>query len=412
MSEGYCLYKGEILRAEKDGGSIRIIAEHEKPGLEKATDEHGQDTWQGCVPAGECEDYWEASMWANIDDEMVDLHLSSEGNWIISTSDEKTAHKLNMTGKDHSRELTTSEMLECLFEIRYRHLDSSLDKDVRADAWNFLRVVDYMPRLGTAAHLAYRQVITTILQRKYGMSERDAARTFAKLAQNDGPFDELVYLCRYGKLWQGDYIDTLLHLDTAKRSDSPPVDEATALHYLEYLSRIQGDFSEPKTVTMPLSRARLVDRVLSAENTRRRVKVTVAWVIFSAVMMLLTFYCGKIFTDFSWYIASMILYATYAVGTVSMTERWRQEMRRDDDTACRGVVIKKYHYRKRFKQEEEFVCVRVSHDDVWDVKLSQQMKDSIRIGDAVLVSVQKDATVVVPDLRISKRNERDITCEG
>lgn len=43
MSEGYCLYKGEILRAEKDGDGIRIIAEHEKPKLEKVADEHGRE---------------------------------------------------------------------------------------------------------------------------------------------------------------------------------------------------------------------------------------------------------------------------------------------------------------------------------------------------------------------------------
>lgn len=411
MSEGYCLYKGKMMRAEKDGNSIRIIAECEMLGLEKVTDEHGREAWQGCVPADKCDDYWEVFVRANINGEMVDVRLSSEGNWIISTSDEKTAHKLNMMGRDHSREMTATEMLGCLFEIRYRHLDSSLDEDIRADVWNFLRIVDSLPDRETANHLAYRQVITTVLQGRYGMPERDAARTFAKLAQNDGPFDELVYLCRYGKLWQGDYIDTLLHLDTAKRSDSPPVDEATALHYLEYLSRIQGDFSELEKVTMPLSRARLVDKVLSAENTRRRVRITVAWVIFSVVMLLLMVYARKLFTDFSWSIASMILYATYAVGTVSMTERWKQKMRRDDDTAYRGVVINGFHCRKRFRQEE-FVRVRVSHNDVWEVRLSQQMKDSIRIGDAVLVSVQKDATVVVPDLRIRKRNERDMACEG
>ena len=176
------------------------------------------------------------------------------------------------------------------------------------------------------------------------------------------------------------------------------MDEATAIRYLEYLSRIKGDFSEPEKVTMPFSRARLVDRMLSAENTRRRVKVTAAWGIFSAVMLLLMVYARKIFTDFSWSIASMILYASYAVGTVSMTERWKQKMRRDDDTAYSGVVINRFHCRKRFRQEE-FVRVRVSHNDVWEVRLSQQMKDSIRIGDAVLVSVQKDAIVVVPDLR-------------
>ena len=404
MSEGYCLYKGEILRAEKDGGSIRIIAEHEKPGLEKATDEHGREAWQGCVPADECDDYWEAFMRANVNGEMVDIRLSSEGNWIISTSNEKTAHKLNMMGKDHSREMTTTEMLGCLFEIRYRHLDSSLDEDIRADVWNFLRIVDSLPDRETANHLAYRQVITTVLQGRYGMPERDAARTFAKLARNDGPFDELVYLCQYGKLWQGVYM-------CSGPFRAPSVDEATAIRYLEYLSRIKGDFSEPKMVTMPFSRARLVDRVLSAENTKRRMKITVAWVIFSAVMLLLMVYARKLFTDFSWSIVSMILYASYAVGTVSMTERWKQKMRGDDDTAYSGVVINRFHCRKRFRQEE-FVRVRVSHNDVWEVRLSQQMKDSIRIGDAVLVSAQKDATVVVPDLRIRKRNERDITCEG
>ena len=391
MSEGYCLYKGKTLRAEKDGDSIRIIAECEMPGLEKVTDEHRRETWQGCVPADECDDYWEVFVRANINGEMVDIRLSSEGNWIISTSDEKTAHKLNMMGKDHSREMTATEMLGCLFEIRYRHLDSSLDEDIRADVWNFLRIVDSLPDRETANHLAYRQVITTILQGRYGMPERDAARTFAKLAQNDGPFDELVYLCRYGKLWQGVYLGT-------GPFRAPSVDEATAIRYLEYLRRIKGDFSEPEKVTMPLSQARIVDRVLSAENTRQRVKVTVAWVIFSAVMMLLTFYCGKIFTDFSWSIASIILYASYAVGTVSMTERWKQKMRRDDDKAYRGVVINRFHCGKRFRQEE-FVRVRVSHNDVWEVRLSQQMKDNIRIGDAVLVSVQKDAIVVVPDLR-------------
>ena len=391
MSEGYCLYKGKTLKAEKDGNSIRIIAECEIPGLEKVTDEHRRETWQGCVPVDECDDYWEAFVRANINGEMVDIRLSSEGNWIISTSDEKTAHKLNMMGKDHSREMTATEMLGCLFEIRYRHLDSSLDEDIRADVWNFLRIVDSLPDRETANHLAYRQVITTILQGRYGMPERDAARTFAKLAQNDGPFDELVYLCRYGKLWQGVYLGT-------GPFRAPSVDEATAIRYLEYLRRIKGDFSEPEKVTMPLSQARIVDRVLSAENTRQRVKVTVAWVIFSAVMMLLTFYCGKIFTDFSWSIASIILYASYAVGTVSMTERWKQKMRRDDDKAYRGVVINRFHCGKRFRQEE-FVRVRVSHNDVWEVRLSQQMKDNIRIGDAVLVSVQKDAIVVVPDLR-------------
>ena len=403
MSEGYCLYKGEILRAEKDGGSIRIIAEHEKPGLEKATDEHGREAWQGCVPADECDDYWEAFMRANVNGEMVDIRLSSEGNWIISTSDEKTAHKLNMMGKDHSREMTTTEMLGCLFEIRYRHLDSSLDKGIRADVWNFLCIVDSLPDRETANHLAYKQVITTVLQRRYGIPERDAARMFAKLEQNDGLFDELVYLCQYGKLWQGVYLGT-------GPFRAPSVDEATAIRYLEYLSRIKGDFSEPETVTMPLSRARLVDRVLLAENTKRRVRITVAWVIFSAVMLLLMVYARKLFTDFSWSIASMILYASYAAGTVSMTERWKQKMRRDDDTAYSGIVINRFHCHKRFRQEE-FVRVRVSHNDVWEVRLSQQMKDSIRIGDAVLVSVQKDATVVVPDLRMGKRNERDITCE-
>lgn len=390
MSEGYCLYKGEILRAEKDGGSIRIIAEHEKPGLEKATDEHGREAWQGCVPADECDDYWEAFMRANVNGEMVDIRLSSEGNWIISTSNEKTAHKLNMMGRDHSREMTATEMLGCLFEIRYRHLDSSLDKGIRADVWNFLCIVDSLPDRETANHLAYKQVITTVLQRRYGIPERDAARMFAKLEQNDGLFGELVYLCQYGKLWQGVYM-------CSGPFRAPSVDEATAIRYLEYLSRIKGDFSEPKMVTMPFSRARLVDRVLSAENTKRRMKITVAWVIFSAVMLLLMVYARKLFTDFSWSIASMILYASYAVGTVSMTERWKQKMRGDDDTAYSGVVINRFHCRKRFWQEE-FVRVRVSHNDVWEVRLSQQMKDSIRIGDAVLVSVQKDATVVVPDL--------------
>lgn len=149
---------------------------------------------------------------------------------------------------------------------------------------------------------------------------------------------------------------------------------------------------------MPLSRARLVNRVLSAENTKRRVRITVAWVIFSAVMLLLMVYGRKLFADFSWSIASMILCASYAVGTVSMTVRWKQKMRGDDDKAYRGVVINRFHCRKRFRQEE-FVRVRVSHNDVWEVRLSQQMKDSIRIGDAVLASVQKDAIVVVPDLR-------------
>lgn len=391
MSEGYCLYKGEILRAEKDGDGIRIIAEHEKPKLEKVTDEHGREAWQGCVPADECDDYWEVFMRANVNGEMVDIRLSSEGNWIISTSDEKTAHKLNMTGKDHSREMTATEMLGCLFEIRYRHLDSSLDKGIRADVWNFLRIVDSLPDRETANHLAYKQVITTVLQRRYGIPEKDAARMFTKLEQNNGPFDELVYLCQYGKLWQGVYLCT-------GPFRAPSVDEATAIRYLEYLSSIKGNFSEPETVTMPLSRARLVNRVLSAENTKRRVRITIAWVIFSAVMLLLMVYARKLFTDFSWSIASMILYATYAVGTVSMTERWKQKMRGDDDKAYRGVVINRFHCGKRFRQEE-FVRVRVSHNDVWEVRLSQQMKDSIRIGDAVLVSVQKDAIVMVPDLR-------------
>lgn len=404
MSEGYCLYKGKMMRAEKDRDSIRIIAECEMPGLEKVTDEHGRETWQGCVSADECEDYWEAFTRAKINGEMADLRLSSEGNWIISASNEKTAHKLNITGTDHSREMTATEMLGCLFEIRYRHLDSSLDEDVWVDAWNFLRIADSLPGRETADHLAYRQVITTILQGRYGMPEREAARTFAKLAQNDGPFDELVYLCRSGKLWQGVYIGI-------GPFRAPSVDEATAMRYLEYLSRIKGDFSEPETVTMPLSRARLVDRVLSAENTKRRVRITVVWVIFSAVMLLLMVYGRKLLTDFSWPIASMIVYASYAGGTVSMIERWKQEMRRGDDKAYRGVVINRYHCRRRFKQEE-FVCVRVSHYAVWNVRLSQQMKDSIRIGDAVLVSVQRDAAVVVPDLRIRKRNESDITCEG
>lgn len=177
ISKGYCLYKGKTLRAEKDGDSIRIITEHEMPELEKITDEHGRETWRGCVPADECDDYWEASMWANINGEMVDIRLSSEGNWIISTSDEKTAHKLNMIGKDHSREMTATEMLGCLFEIRYRHIDSSLDEDIKADVWNFLRIVDSLPDRETANHLAYRQVITTVLQGRYGMPERDAART-------------------------------------------------------------------------------------------------------------------------------------------------------------------------------------------------------------------------------------------
>lgn len=404
MSEGYCLYKGEILRAEKDGDSIRIITEHEMPGLEKITDEHGRETWQGCVPADECDDYWEVFVRANINGEMVDIRLSSEGNWIISTSDEKTAHKLNMMGKDHSREMTATEMLGCLFEIRYRHLDSSLDEDIRADVWNFLRIVDSLPDRETANHLAYRQVITTVLQGRYGMPERDAARTFAKLARNDGPFDELVYLCQYGKLWQGVYLCT-------GPFSAPSVDEATAIRYLEYLRRIKGDFSEPEKVSMPLSQARLVDKVLSAENTRRSARITAGWIIFTVVMMLLTFYCGKIFTGFSQNIVSMMLLALYISYTFRVSERWEQEIRRDDDAAYSGVVINRFHCHKRFRQEE-FVRVRVSHNDVWEVRLSQQMKDSIRVGNAVLVSVQKDATVVVPDLRIRKRNERDMTCEG
>lgn len=101
-------------------------------------------------------------MRANVNGEMVDIRLSSEGNWIISTSDEKTAHKLNMMGRDHSREMTATEMLGCLFEIRYRHLDSSLDKGIRADVWNFLCIVDSLPDRGTANHPAYKQVITTV----------------------------------------------------------------------------------------------------------------------------------------------------------------------------------------------------------------------------------------------------------
>ena len=391
MSEGYCLYKGKTLRAEKDGDNVRIIAEHEMPELEKVTDEHGRETWQGCVPADECDDYWEVFVRANINGEMVDIRLSSEGNWIISTSDEKTAHKLNMMGKDHSREMTATEMLGCLFEIRYRHLDSSLDEDIRADVWNFLRIVDSLPDRETANHLAYRQVITTVLHGRCGMPERDAARTFAELAPKDGPFDELVYLCQYGKLWQG----VCLRPSPFR---APSVDEATAIRYLEYLSSIKDDFSEPEKDTMTLSQARLVNRVLSVKNTKRRVRITVAWVIFSAVMLLLMVHGRKLFTDFSWSIASMILYASYAVGTVSMTERWKQEMRRGEDTTYSGVVINRFHCHKGFRQEE-FVRVRVSHNDVWEVRLSQQMKDSIRIGDAVLVSAQKDATVVVPDLR-------------